>query len=73
MAGVEGLHPASEAAAEAESATTVVAHVSCDAIVGGLASIVDRPQTVGPSERSHVLENLMLTVGSGRSGGWAAG
>jgi hypothetical protein len=55
------------------SATTVVAHVACGAIVGGFASIADRPQTAGRPSDPTCSRTLMLSVGSGRSAGWAAG
>jgi hypothetical protein len=55
------------------SAATVVAHVALDAIVGGFASIADRPQTAGRPSDPTCLRTLMLSVGSGRSAGCAAG
>src|SRR3954463_14239836 len=67
------LHRAREPVAEAECATTVVVHVACDAIVGGLASIADRPHTAGRRSDPPCLRTLMFSVGSGRSAGCTAG
>ena len=55
------------------SAATVAAHVACDAIVGGFASIDVRPQTAGRPSDPTCLRTLMLSVGSGRSARGTAG